>query len=262
MPGERARSAAPTRACDEAREGAGRRTRWLLWALPLALLSALIALYFAWPSYREFLTRAYELVSRGDEEAIRGWIQGYGALGYVVLLGLMLLQLVVPILPSIATMIAAVLAYGPWLGGALAWAGMMICAALAWGFGRLLGPVTVGKVLRPEKCRKLEAKVERYGAWAVVIARLSPILSTDAVSLAAGMGRMSFKKFMLATAVGTLPLIVLIAAFGAEIERLDTGLIVISVAGLVAWAAYVVWDHRRHKAEESAPRGGAVTSPS
>ena len=225
--------------------GERRSASRLTWLVPIVVIGALVGLYFVWPAYRDLLREAYEVLASEDRERIEAWVRGYDPWGWVVLVGLMILQTIVVILPSVAAMAASVLAYGPLLGGALAWGGMMVAAAIAYAIGRAFGPVTVEKLIGARSRGKLERAVERYGLWAVIIARLSPILSTDAVSIVAGLVTMGFWRFMAATAAGTLPLVILIAVLGAEVERLQVGLIVISAVSVAIFIAYVLWDRWR-----------------
>jgi uncharacterized membrane protein YdjX (TVP38/TMEM64 family) len=247
------------RESEKSKHGRAKRPRRsaskLTWAVPVLVVGALVGLYFLWPAYRDFLRQAYEVLASEDQAQIESWVRGYDPWGWVVLVGLMILQTVVVILPSVGAMAASVLAYGPFVGGALAWGGMLLAAAIAYAMGRALGPVTVEKLIGARSREKLEKAVERYGLWAVIIARLSPILSTDAVSIVAGLVQMRFWRFMAATAAGTLPLIVLIAALGTNVDRLETGLIVISAVSLAIFIGYVVWDRwRGARAEKSSDR--------
>jgi uncharacterized membrane protein YdjX (TVP38/TMEM64 family) len=121
----------------------------------------------------------------------------------------------------------------------------MAAAALAYGIGRGIGPHTVDRLMGRSKREKVQRVVERYGTWAIVLARISPVLSTDAVSYAAGLVRMPFVRFFVATGVGTLPLVALIAVMGTTFARLQTVLAITSVAGLAALVAHAMWNRRR-----------------
>jgi uncharacterized membrane protein YdjX (TVP38/TMEM64 family) len=156
----------------------------------------------------------------------------------------MLLQTLIPFLPSVVTMVVAVLGYGPVRGGILAWGGLLLAACLGYGIGRAFGPVTVDRLIGSRAERKVEQFVERYGVWAVIAARIAPMISTDAISIVAGLAGMGFWRFLLATAAGTLPLTILVAWLGADIQRLGSGLIWASVVSLILFGAYVVYDHR------------------
>ncbi len=145
------------------------------------------------------------------------------------------------------------LAFGPWWGGLLSYAGLLLAASVAYGLGRALGPVTVVKMLANKTEAKLEGFVENYGFWAIIVARISPVVSTDAVSIIAGLAKMALWRFMGATAVGTLPLTLLVSYLGADIDRLQMGLIWVSVISMAVFVACVVVDRRR-KAGSSAAR--------
>lgn len=207
----------------------------------------MVGLYFWWPAYHDFLKEAYTKLSSGEREEVRRWIEGFGAWGALVILALMILQTLIPFLPSLLTMVVAVLAYGAWLGGLVAWGGLLVAAALGYAIGLLVGPVTVDHIIGGKTEGKVEHFVDRYGSWAIVAARISPALSTDAVSIVAGLVKMPFLKFALATAAGTLPLTILVSWLGEDIDRLKAGLIWISVISLLIFVGYVVWD-KKHRA--------------
>lgn len=236
------------------------RSRWssLGWVLPLVLLLSLAVAYFSWAPFRQFVTQAYQVASTGEEERIQQWVRGYDSWGVVVLLALMFLQSVIAVLPSIATMVAAVLAYGPSWGGALAWGGMMLTGSFMFAVGRALGPVTVERFMGETASKKVERAVERYGSWAIIIARLTPLSSSDAVSFIAGAVRMRYSRFLLAMAAGTLPLTVLIAWLGHDMQRLKAGLVVISVLAVATFAGHFVW--RRARGDRSARRAPSSAS--
>ena len=232
----------------QVREGERYRERakstWV-WLTPLVLMAILVMLYFVWPDFRTFFTEAYEVLSSGRQERIQAWVRGFGVWSYVVILALMLLQTLVAFLPSVVLMVVAVVSFGSIVGGLLAWGGLLLAASLAYVIGRMFGVVTVDRLLGTKTERKVEQFIERYGVWAVVAARISPVLSTDAVSIAAGLVKMNLLRFIVATAVGTLPLTVLIAWLGTDIERLKTGLVWVSIVSVATFIAYVVYDHRR-----------------
>lgn len=231
-------------ACD-AEEG--RRASKLMWLIPLVVIGLLVLLYFVWPAYREFVHEAYTVLTSDDEARIRDWVDQYGAWGPAVIMAGMLMQTLLAVIPSVALMVVAVLAYGAWWGGLLAWSGVVVAAMLAYAIGWALGPVTIEKLLGTKTCKKVETAVNRYGFWAIVAARISPILSTDAVSFVGGLVKMNFVKFVGATAAGTLPLAILIAVMGENWDSMKTALIVISVISLIMLAAYIAYDWNRRK---------------
>lgn len=225
------------------RRGETQQSRYT-WIVPLVLIAALVGAYFVWPAYQGFVDKAYDLLTSGEQDRFEQWIRGYGAWGPLVLGGLMIMQTLLAFIPSVLIMVVSVLAYGAVLGGVLAWAGLLLAASVGYGIGRALGPVTIYRLIGSETEEKVEHFVERYGLWAIVAARISPALSTDAVSLVAGLVRMGYPRFLLATGAGTLPLTILIAYLGEDIQRLETGLLWVSVVSLAIFIGYVIYDRR------------------
>ncbi|HSN70276.1 MAG TPA: TVP38/TMEM64 family protein [Steroidobacteraceae bacterium] len=223
--------------------------------IPIGLLALLGAAYLWWTPFGDFVDKAIRLVRAEDREQLSQWIKSYGAWGPVVILGLMLGQTIVPVLPSLVPMIVAVVIYGAWWGGLLAWGGLLIAAILGYAIGRLLGPVTVDRLVGHRTREKIDSAVDRYGLWTIVAARISPVLSTDAVSLTAGLVCMRFVRFLLATAVGILPLVIAVAWLGEDFDRLGSGLIWISVVSVGALIAYVIWDRKAHPSSDESERG-------
>lgn len=215
------------------------------WLLPLGILGALVATFAAVPGAREFAHEAYDVLGSGDRARTERWVRTFGAWGPVAVLALLIGQTLVPVIPSVLLMVVAVLAYGPLWGGALTFVGLLLAASVAWGLGRALGPCTVRKIVGAGTERRVEALVERYGAGAIVVARLSPVVSTDAVSFVAGLVGMGFPRFILATGAGTLPLTALIAWLGDGVDRMRTGLAWVSAVSVLAFVLYIIWDRRR-----------------
>jgi uncharacterized membrane protein YdjX (TVP38/TMEM64 family) len=214
-----------------------------MWLIPAVVVAALVAAYFVWPGYQRLMDDGWEVLSSREQQRVEAWARGYGGWGALLIVGAMIAQVIVMVVPSTFMELAAVLAYGPWWGGLLAWTSALVAAAVGYGIGRLVGPATVDRMLGGKTRDKVERYVDRYGVWAVMLARFSPVLSTDAVSVVAGLGRMGFARFLTATGLGMAPFVVLLAALGSDIDRLETGLIVFSIASLLALAGYVIWDH-------------------
>lgn len=231
---------------DHSKSDVARQSRWT-WIVPLGLVGVLVGAYFLWPSFNDFVSEAYSIFSDGDQERTRAWVRGFGAWGFVVLVAMMLMQTIIAFLPSLVLMVVSVLAYGPVLGGGLAWGGMLLAASLGFVIGRGLGVAAVDRIIGPETEARMLRFVDRYGTWAVIAARISPVLSTDAVSIVAGMAKMRYVRFVIATGIGTLPLTVLVAWLGADVNRLQSGLIWVSIISIGMLIAYIAYDFRRRR---------------
>ena len=105
-----------------------------------------------------------------------------------------------------------ILAFGVLWGGPLSM--VSASSAVASGISRALGRGTVEAMVGKRGLESADRWFERWGHYAVLAARLVPIPSFDVVSFAAGLTRMGFWKFLVATAVGAAPASFLYAYLG------------------------------------------------
>jgi uncharacterized membrane protein YdjX (TVP38/TMEM64 family) len=143
--------------------------------------------------------------------------------------------------PQVVLIAAAVVAFGPWLGGVYSWVGTMVSATVGFWLGRFTG----GRLLRELGGRHLAsfiAMVGRNGFMASLIVRLVPSAPFVAVNMAAGLTPMGFAAFAAGTAIGIVPKIALTAAAGRSVvEARHAGQLWINAALLaVALAAWLV----------------------
>lgn len=217
----------------------------LAWIIPLVVVAAVILPVFFWPAYRNLALEGWAVLRTGEEAQVHAWVQSFGWRGPLVILGGIIIQLLIPLIPSKIMMVVSVMAYGPVLGSLLAWAGLVGTAIVGYWAGRAFGPVTVERWLGEKQHRQVMEFLDRYGFWAVIISRAVPFLSNDAISLGAGLLDMGWRKYLIATMLGLLPTILLIAWLGADYERLRTGLILIGALLLAGFAAWVIRDWLR-----------------
>jgi len=67
--------------------------------------------------------------------------------------------------------------------------------------------------ITPERLDTSDRWFERYGSWAVLIARMLPIIRTF-ISFPAGVARMPFWRFTILTVIGCIPWVTLLAWIG------------------------------------------------
>ncbi|WP_051166997.1 TVP38/TMEM64 family protein [Hymenobacter norwichensis] len=229
------------------RSSAKRQASHLPLYLSLGLIGALIAAYFLWPAFQTTAQEGFAVLKSGEQERIAAWMHQFGYWGPVVVVLLMVVQMFLFVVNVVALILVAVLAYGPWWGSLVALIGIIVASTVGYWLGHALGESFVRKVLGEKSERKVLGIVQCYGVWAVVIARLSPALSDDAISFVAGAARMGYWKFMGATVAGTIPLIALLAYLGEESNRLKTGLLWVSGVSLLLFGGYVWWNQHRQK---------------
>lgn len=142
------------------------------------------------------------------------WIQGTGSWAWAAGIGLLIADLVLP-MPGTIVMAALGYVYGAWLGGALAFVGQMLASLAGYGAGRMLGEKFVRRWLGDRDFEWGRKFFGVGGGWMVAFSRALPILP-EVVSCMAGISRMSFGRFVLASACGNLPMAFAFGAIGAS----------------------------------------------
>lgn len=213
---------------------------WLWSAVTLLLLGALGTAYLFSGDFRGEVNRAGGVLASGDASALRDYILSYGVWTPVVSTALMVLQALAAFVPSFLLGIANGLAFGAFWGGLLSIASAALAAAISFGIARAVGRVPVEALVGKRSLGTADRWFARYGAYAVLAARLIPVISFDAISYAAGLTRMKFWRFLLATTIGMTPasfayaylgeqapanINLLLAAFGVFV----TGVVVLAV---------------------------------
>ncbi|MEH6681807.1 MAG: TVP38/TMEM64 family protein [Sediminicola sp.] len=211
----------------------------------LILSGILVLAYFYVPGVREFFIQSWNTLKSGDGPKIKQWVDGFGLWGPVVIILAMILQMFLLVIPSLVLMVVSILAYGPIWGSLLVLASIIMASSVGYWIGSYFGPVLVNRLLGPKAGEKSTGFLEKYGFWAIIITRLNPFLSNDAISFVAGILRMGYWKFIGATVVGIAPLIFFIAILGKSTDSLQTGLLWSSVISLLLFVLYVYWDKRK-----------------
>lgn len=157
------------------------------------------------------LGNALNVASLAHAAAAAARLPGAPALllaGYVVAA-----TLSVPITLLIA---ATGLVFGAWPGFAYAAAGTMMAAAVTYGIGRWLGRDAVRR-LAGARANRLSEHLGRRGVVAMTVLRLLPIAPFTIVNLVAGASHIGLRDFLVGTAIGMLPGIVLTVTFAHQL---------------------------------------------
>jgi phosphatidylserine/phosphatidylglycerophosphate/cardiolipin synthase-like enzyme/uncharacterized membrane protein YdjX (TVP38/TMEM64 family) len=162
----------------------------------------------------------------------------------------------------VTLLIAATAAtFGPWLGFTYAAAGAIASAIAAYGVGVVIGRRTLENVLGP-RINRVRRSITRHGVIAVATVRMVPIAPFTVVNLAAGASRIPFMDYVLGTALGMFPGLVVMSALGHQIFNVLTAPTPLNVslfiAAIVAWIAaslgvqaLVTWYRRRRQRERA-----------
>jgi uncharacterized membrane protein YdjX (TVP38/TMEM64 family) len=172
----------------------------------------------------------------GEELAAR--IRSWGAWAVAGSIGLMVIHSFVPFPAEILGM-ANGMVFGVFWGVAVTWSGAMLGAYLAFGLSRLLGLRVLKKALPERRWRGLERFSRAEGGVTLLIGRLIPVISFNLINYAAGLTAISWWTFTWATAIGILPLTVLMVVVGNRMAGLPWRVLAILTAGAVA--AWLLW---------------------
>lgn len=213
----------------------------------IMLILALVGGYWIFPEYQQFLDEGWEIIWSEDEDRITAWFKEFGIWGPLVIIGIMVLQMFLVFFPTWLPIIVAVLGYGPFWGVVLSIVAVAIASTIAYFIGKGLGIQAKKRFVGEKTYRKVKKFMDQYGFGAVVLFRISPFLSNDGISFIAGITGMKYRRFMIATFAGILPLAGAIAYFGRETETLKTGLYWIGGAGALLYIGYILLDQRLRK---------------
>jgi uncharacterized membrane protein YdjX (TVP38/TMEM64 family) len=206
-------------------------------ALVLAAATAFGVAYLLSSEFRTEVDRAAGILYRGDVAGLRDYILSFGAWAPVVSALLMIFQALVAPLPAFVLTFANGLAFGGFWGGLLSLSSAAVAAAISFWIARALGRGPVEALMGKAGLESADRWFERWGAYAVLVARLIPILSFDVISFAAGLTQIRFLRFFAATVVGAAPATFVYSYLG---ERAPMSVQVLLVAFGVAIAGAVV----------------------
>ncbi|PPK88108.1 putative membrane protein YdjX (TVP38/TMEM64 family) [Neolewinella xylanilytica] len=219
----------------------------IIYSVSALVLVGSVASYFIFPGFQSGVQEAYDVVSSGNNQRITEYVMQFGFWGPLVVILIMTVQMFLIVVPSWLLMIIAVLAYGPWWGGLLSVVAVTVASTIGYSIGMGLSEASLSKLVGNKSQAKLSETVTKYGSGAVVLFRLAPFLSNDAISFVAGMLKMGYVRFILATLAGIIPLTVLIAFFSQDIEQLKNILVWVGGIGLGLYLIYLAYQYFTNK---------------
>jgi uncharacterized membrane protein YdjX (TVP38/TMEM64 family) len=165
--------------------------------LALAALGLLIR-----PDWAAALMWAFNAETIGE---VAAYLRGFGAWTPAISLALMVAQSVVAPLPGSLVAAANGVVFGVWWGTLLSWAGGLLGGTASFWLARWLGRDAVARLAGGSRLERADQFGAAQGFWLILVARLIPLISFDFISYLAGLSRMRYADFLLATAIGMLP---------------------------------------------------------
>jgi uncharacterized membrane protein YdjX (TVP38/TMEM64 family) len=212
----------------------------LLRLVLLLVIAALFGLlYLLSAGFRSEVNQALGILGRGDIAGVRDYILSFGLWAPIASCFLMVLQALVAPVPSFLVTFANGLAFGVFWGWMLSLFGHVLAAAVCFWISRALGREPVEVLVGKTGLQSADRWFARWGMYAVFVGRLVPGVAFDVISYAAGLTRMRFRNFLVATALGIFPQTFLYSYLGRQAPEYVALFLVTSglvVAGVVAFA--------------------------
>lgn len=172
----------------------------------IMLIAAPFMLYFFARPIHDSVLQALFILRTLDISAIKSYILSFGIWAPIISYLLMLFQSLIAPFPSFVITFVNAGLFGWWKGALLSWVGTVSGAAMCFWIAKFLGRDVVAKLTSKTALRSVDKFFDRYGKYAVLIARLLPFVSFDVISYGAGLTSMRFWPFFWATCIGQIPI--------------------------------------------------------
>ncbi|MFH1500634.1 MAG: TVP38/TMEM64 family protein [archaeon] len=172
-----------------------------------ALLIVIILATLIWAVYSYTSEGLIYSLIKSDTTTVIQDISSYGKAAAIIFVLLIVLEVIFAPIPPLILYLAGGVMFGALLGGILALIGNVMGASIAFYIARRYGREFVEKQT-PKKVRiKFDKFSAKYGTVAIFLLRVNPLTTTDLFSYLAGLSKMRYPEFILATALGLTPYI-------------------------------------------------------
>ena len=171
----------------------------------LLVAIVLLIVYLSVPSVNAFITNAAAVLGSANVDAVIAYIRSFGAYAMIFSFFLMVFSSLIAPLPAFMITLSNAAIFGWWQGAILSWSSAMMGSALCFFLSRGLGRDVVEKFAGKGALASVEEYFRKYGTKTILVCRLLPFVSFDAVSYFAGLTPMKFLPFFLATGIGQTP---------------------------------------------------------
>jgi uncharacterized membrane protein YdjX (TVP38/TMEM64 family) len=193
---------------------------------------SVIFLALIWMSY-SYITKGfiYDYFT-GQTLSMVERIDSFREIAFVIFIVLVIIECVFAPFPPLFLYIAGGAVFGWVAAGILGLIGNFIGAGIAFQLSRNYARGWAVEKIPPKTIKKLDNFSLKYGTLSIFLLRLNPLTSSDLFSYAAGLTKMNFRKFLIATTLALAPSIFLQAYLGdkfLEVLFLKETLIIIGI---------------------------------
>ena len=224
--------------------------KWSRWIILLALCVAGI-IYLAVPSVNDWINHAASVLGSANVDAVIEYIRSFGSYAMVFSFFLMVFSSLIAPLPAFMITLSNAAIFGWWQGAILSWSSAMVGSALCFLLARGLGRDVVEKFAGKGALASVEQYFEKYGTKTILVCRLLPFVSFDAVSYFAGLTPLKFLPFFIATGLGQTPATIVYSYVGGMLTGgariMMTGLLCLFALSILVTIVKQVYTDRQAK---------------
>lgn len=164
-------------------------------------------------------------------EYFKNYIQSFGIFAPIVFI---ILFTLVPLtlFPDSILAIAGGMIFGITKGSVYIIIGAVCGGSLSFFISRLLGKGFVNKLIKKD-INKLDNNIKENGFILILLLRLIPLFPFDIISYSAGLSKIRYKDFILATVLGVIPGVLVYANLGDKSTEIGSKGFYISIALLI-----------------------------
>lgn len=185
--------------------------------IKLLILVILVSTYIFVEPVKLLINQAVFILQNVDVDVTKNYIISFGIWAPVISFFLMILQSLITLSSTYIITFANAGLFG-WIKGAiLSWGSAMIGAILCFGITRFYGRSLIEKLIHKGVIKAVDDFFDKYGNYAVLIARLLPFVSFNIISYLAGLTKINFWSFVIATGIGQLPVAIVYSYVGGTL---------------------------------------------
>ena len=196
----------------------------------IKIIVVIILLFLAW-YYRGPLAELLRIIQ--DQEAVSAYLQGYGALGPLVLFSLLIAQVFVAVIPGHALMVTAGYVYGA-LGLLVTIVSTVLGSQIAFLIARRYGRSVIYRLASQQVIDRWDKTAEHQGILFYFFTFVLPIFPSDLMCYVAGLSTISPLRFFVANLLGRTCCAVFITLIGMYGMQPPLEFWIIAIAGMSA----------------------------
>lgn len=181
-----------------------------------------------------------------DPMAFKAWVEGFGAWGRLVFIGLLILQVIIAFVPGGPFELAAGYAYGALEGTILCMISFILGSAVIFLLVRKFGTRVVELFVSQKEIKQLEfLKNPRKTRTLAFILMVIPGSPKDALNYIAGLTNLKLQEWLLIVAVGRVPALVstVISGAAAGERKFALSVMVMALTAVVSGLGVLYYRH-------------------